>query len=172
MRSYLDLLVDYMKNGTEIPDLHRAKEYELFSLFKICYSKNEIASIFRDALSNDLQFFVSVMTHYKACRTAKELAVLCGYNDTVFTQLFKKNFHGDTPYQWLQKQTSYEIEFKLKKSTLPIKQIMLDYHFKTFSHFTTYCKRNIGATPNEIRKKGEESRDTPSLETYSVSAND
>ena len=112
------------------------------------------------------------MTHYKACRTAKELAVLCGYNDTVFTQLFKKNFHGDTPYQWLQKQTSYEIEFKLKKSTLPIKQIMLDYHFKTFSHFTTYCKRNIGATPNEIRKKGEESRDTPSLETYSVSAND
>ena len=25
MRSYLDLLVDYMKNGTEIPDLHRAK---------------------------------------------------------------------------------------------------------------------------------------------------
>jgi AraC-like DNA-binding protein len=108
----------------------------------------------------------------KACRTAKELAVLCGYNDTVFTQLFKKNFHGDTPYQWLQKQTSYEIEFKLKKSTLPIKQIMLDYHFKTFSHFTTYCKRNIGATPNEIRKKGEESRDTPSLETYSVSAND
>jgi AraC family transcriptional regulator len=105
-------------------------------------------------------------------RTDKELAVLCGYNDTVFTQLFKKNFHGDTPYQWLQKQTSYEIEFKLKKSTLPIKQIMLDYHFKTFSHFTTYCKRNIGATPNEIRKKGEESRDTPSLETYSVSAND
>lgn len=79
-----------MKNGTEIPDLHRAKEYELFSLFKICYKKNEIASIFRDALSNDLQFFVSVMTHYKACRTAKELAVLCGYNDTVFTQLFKK----------------------------------------------------------------------------------
>lgn len=90
IRSYLDLLVDYMKNGTEIPDLHRAKEYELFSLFKICYSKNEIASIFRYALSNDLQFFVSVMTHYKACRTAKELAILCGYNDLIFTQLFKK----------------------------------------------------------------------------------
>ena len=162
IRSYLDLLVDYMKNGTEIPDLHRAKEYELFSLFKICYY----------ALSNDLQFFVSVMTHYKACRTAKELAILCGYNDLIFTQLFKKNFHGDTPYQWLQKQTSYEIEFKLKESTLPIKQIMLDYHFKTFSHFTTYCKRNIGATPNEIRKKGEESKGTPPLETYSVSAND
>ena len=30
-----------------------------------------------------------------------------------------------------------EIEFKLKKY-LPIKQIMLDYHFKTFSHFTTF----------------------------------
>ena len=77
-----------------------------------------------------------------------------------------------TYIEWLQKQTSYEIEFKLKESTLPIKQIMLDYHFKTFSHFTTYCKRNIGATPNEIRKKGEESKGTPPLETYSVSAND
>ena len=29
-----------------------------------------------------------------------------------------------------------QIEFQnLKKSTLPIKQIMLDYHFKTFSQF-------------------------------------
>lgn len=155
MRSFLDLLVDYMKNGTEIPDLHRANEYELFSLFKICYSKHQIASIFHDALSNDLQFFVAVMTHYKSCRTAKELATLCGYNEPVFTQLFKRCFHGTTPYQWLQKQTSCDIEFQLKESTLPIKQIMLDYHFKTFSHFTTYCKRNIGATPNEIRKKGE-----------------
>lgn len=42
IRSYLDLLVDYMKNGTEIPDLHRAKEYELFSLFKICYRKTKL----------------------------------------------------------------------------------------------------------------------------------
>ena len=112
------------------------------------------------------------MTHYKACRTAKELAILCGYNDLIFHTVIQKKLHGDTPYQWLQKQTSYEIEFKLKESTLPIKQIMLDYHFKTFSHFTTYCKRNIGATPNEIRKKGEESKGTPPLETYSVSAND
>lgn len=32
------------------------------------------------------------MTHYKACRTAKELAILCGYNDLIFTQLFKKTF--------------------------------------------------------------------------------
>ncbi|ADV44160.1 AraC family transcriptional regulator [Bacteroides helcogenes] len=154
LHSYLELLVDYMKNGTAIPDLHRAKEYELFSLFRICYNKYEIASIFRDTLSKNLQFFVSVMTHYKTCRTAKELANLCGYNEPVFTQLFKKYFHGLTPYQWLQKQTSYEIEFKLRENVLSIKQIMLEYHFKTFSHFTTYCKRNIGATPNEIRKNG------------------
>lgn len=42
IRSYLDLLVDYMKNGTEIPDLHRAKEYELFSLFKIAIAKTKL----------------------------------------------------------------------------------------------------------------------------------
>ena len=44
--------------------------------------------------------------------------------------------------------------------------------FQDFLPFYNLRKRNIGATPNEIRKKGEESRDTPSLETYSVSAND
>ena len=74
--------------------------------------------------------------------------------------------------QWLQKQTSYEIEFKIKKKYFTHQTNNAGLSFKTFSHFTTYCKRNIGATPNEIRKKGEESRDTPSLETYSVSAND
>ena len=154
MRSFLDLLVDYMKQGMEIPELHRAKEYELFSLFKTCYSKHEIASFFRDALSNELRFFVSVMTHYKSCRTAKDLAVLCGYNDTMFNLLFKKCFSGETPYRWLQKRTSHEIKLKLIENILPVKQIMLEYHFKTFSHFTTFCKRNIGDTPNEIRRKG------------------
>lgn len=153
MNSFLDLLVDYMKTKTNIPDLHQAKEYELFSLFKINYSKTQIASIFRDALSKELQFYVSVMKHYKACRTAKELATACGYNTNIFNQLFKNSFHGNTPYQWLQKQTTYEIEYKLKETNQTIKEIMLEYHFKTFSHFTTYCKRNIGDSPNEIRKK-------------------
>lgn len=155
MTSYLNLLVDYMKIRTEIPDLHHAKEYELFALFRLNYSKNQIASIFRDALSKELQFFVTVMKHYKVCRTAKELAVSCGYNINIFNQLFKNNFQGNTPYQWLQKQTSCEIEYKLKETNQPIKEIMLEYNFKTFSHFTTYCKRNIGNAPNEVRKKEE-----------------
>lgn len=94
------------------------------------------------------------MTHYKSCRTAKDLAVLCGYNDTMFNLLFKKCFSGETPYRWLQKRTSHEIKLKLIENILPVKQIMLEYHFKTFSHFTTFCKRNIGDTPNEIRRKG------------------
>ena len=157
--SYLKLLVEYMKIKTEIPDLHHAKEYELFSLIKINYSKKQIVSIFRDALSKELQFYVAVMEHYKVCRTAKELAEACGYNINFFNQLFKSNFGGNTPYQWLQKQTSSEIEYKLKESDQSIKEIMLEYHFKTFSHFTTYCKRNIGDTPNEIRKKEEARRE-------------
>lgn len=152
MRSYLELLVDYMKNGMEIPDLHRAKEYELFSLFKVCYTRDEIAAVFRDALSSDLQFFVSVMTHYKSCRTTKELAALCGYKEPGFTLLFKRSFHGETPYHWLQRQTSYEIKSFLEEGTQPVKQIMQEYNFKTYSHFSTYCKRTIGATPKEIRR--------------------
>lgn len=153
MLSYLHSLVDYMKMNVEIQELHQAKECELFSLFKICYSKQQLIQIFRDALSKDVQFFVSVMKHYKTCRTAKELAMACGYNMLVFNQLFKICFHGSTPYQWLQKQTSSEIEYKLKKTRQPIKEIMLEYHFKTFSHFTAYCKRNIGNAPNEVRRR-------------------
>lgn len=171
LTSYLDSLVEYMKLNAEIPDLHLAKEYELFSLFKICYGKTQIASIFRDALSKDLQFFVSVMKHYKACRTAKELAVACGYHINLFNQMFKGSFQGYTPYQWLQRQTSSEIEYKLRETNQPIKEIMLEYHFKTFSHFTTYCKRNIGCTPNEVRRKETSLQGQPSLISY-VSAAD
>lgn len=153
MLAYLHSLVDYMRMKVEIQELHQAKECELFSLFKICYSKHQLIQIFRDALSKDVQFFVSVMKHYKTCRTAKELAMACGYNMLVFNQFFKICFHGSTPYQWLQKQTSGEIEYKLKKTRQPIKEIMLEYHFKTFSHFTAYCKRNIGYSPNEVRRR-------------------
>lgn len=156
--SYLDLLVDYMKIPVKAPDLHHAKEYELFSLLKLNYSKNQLASLFRDVLLKELQFHVAVMKNYKFCRTAKELAEACGYSINIFNQLFKSNFGGNTPYHWLQKQTSSEIEYKLKESNQSIKEIMLEYHFKTFSHFTTYCKRNIGNTPNEIRRQEEKRR--------------
>lgn len=68
--------------------------------------------------------------------------------------VFKKCFASETSYRWLQMRTSDEIDFMLRNTSVSIKEIMLDYHFKTFSHFTTYCKRNLGATPNEIRQKG------------------
>ncbi|WP_448789122.1 helix-turn-helix domain-containing protein [Bacteroides graminisolvens] len=125
-RSFLDLLVEYMERGIQVPDLHRAKEYELFALFKISYSRAEIASFFHKALTNNLPFFVNVMTNYKFCRTSKELAVRCNYNEPAFSRVFKEAFR-DTPYRWLQKQTAAEIEFKLKEESVPIKQIMLEH---------------------------------------------
>lgn len=115
------------------------------------HSRAEIASFFHKALTNNLPFFVNVMTNYKFCRTSKELALRCNYNEPVFSRVFKEAFR-DTPYRWLQKQTAAEIEFKLKEESVPIKQIMLEYNFKTFSHFTTFCRRNLGASPNEIRR--------------------
>ena len=72
--------------------------------------------------------------------------------------VFKKCFASETPYRWLQMRTSDEIDFMLRNTSVSIKEIMLDYHFKTFSHFTTYCKRNLGATPNEIRQRGQGER--------------
>lgn len=57
MLAYLHSLVDYMRMKVEIQELHQAKECELFSLFKICYSKHQLIQIFRDALSKDVQFF-------------------------------------------------------------------------------------------------------------------
>lgn len=157
MNSFLLLLIDYIRKEKEMPDLHWAKEAEFFSLFKMSYSKIEMVSFFYTVLNKKLHFFITVMTHYKVCRTARELALQCNYDEVTFSRFFKECFN-ETAYKWLQKQTSNEILMKLKCNDIPIKHIMLEYNFKTYSHFTTFCKRNLGATPNEIRKavKGDE----------------
>lgn len=154
MRSFLDLLVDYINEDCKIMELHTAKETELFVLFKLCHTKMEIASFFHKALSQNLNFFVTVMNHYKSCRTAKELAIKCNYNEITFSRLFKECFQ-ESAYSWLKRQTSEEIKKKLQEGNIPIKQIIFEYNFKTFSHFTTFCHRNLGGAPNTIRKASD-----------------
>lgn len=109
------------------------------------------------------------MTHYKSCRTAKDLAVLCGYNDTMFNLLFKKCFSGETPYRWLQKRTSHEIKLKLIENILPVKQIMLEYHLKRFLILPLSVKEILEILPMKYAGKELSLKECLSLRRFSVS---
>lgn len=152
MLPYLRTIKTYMKIGQELKYVHEIKELELYCLFKLAYSREELILFYFHGFSNELQFYSLVMNSYKGVRTAKGLAEKCGYDRLTFQRLFKSAFN-ETPYKWLQMQTAFHIKEDLQNELISIKSIIESYNFSSSSHFTTYCHRIFGMTPTELRVK-------------------
>lgn len=149
---YLRTIKNYMRIGQDLKFIHEIKELELFCLFKLAYTKEELVLFYFYGFSNEFQFYNLVMNSYKGVRTAKELAEKCGYDRLTFQRLFKVAFK-ETPYKWLQIQTALQVKEDLQNELFSIKHIIEIYNFSSSSHFTTYCNRIFGMTPTELRVK-------------------
>lgn len=155
---FLRLLEVYIKRKDGVREcdilryIHQTKEEELYSLFQMEYDSDTLISFLAPGMSTNLHFHSLVLSNYKTCRTIKELAQKCGYDRVRFNALFKECFNA-TPYRWLNEQTKKLVEDDLKQGDLKIKDIMHNYNFSSFSHFTSFCYRNFGIAPSVLRKK-------------------
>ncbi len=69
---------------------------------------------------------------------------------------FKKKFvteFGEPPYAWMQKRMVSIIKYRLFDNDLPLKYIMDELNFSSLPQLVRFCKKYIGDTPGEIRKK-------------------
>lgn len=147
---YLDLLIEYFTIGKSLRYIHEIKEAELFCLFKIAFTQQELSSFYFYGIHDNLEFHTLVLNSYSKIRTAKELAEKCGYDRLTFQRLFKSTFN-DTPYHWLQNQIAYKIRNDLIDQKIPIKDIVINHNFSSASSLTIFCRRVFGKTPTEIR---------------------
>ncbi len=129
----------------------RAKMQEIFLLYKHYYTTEELIGLLFP-FNKRMEFHYKVMAHYPKASTVKELASLCGYGLSNFKILFKKHFK-DPPYLWMIKQKIRKLENDLLDSSIPIKAIVLDYGFSDQSHLNNYCKKYLGGTAIQVRKR-------------------
>jgi AraC-like DNA-binding protein len=140
----------YQKNKIVCAHLDEVKEKEIFLMLKVFYSRQEVARFLKPLLKQDMDFKAYVIKHYINAKNVEELAKLCDLTVRSFTRKFKSHFN-DSPYRWILRQKANQIKILLADKKIPMQSIIKEYGFSSPAHFTTYCKKQFGATPSVFR---------------------
>lgn len=92
-----------------------------------------------------------VMVAFSSIKTVKELAEKCGCAVNTFELRFKEEF-GLTPHKWIMEQKAKRAVTLLIHTNLSLKEIASDCGFESNSYFWDFCRRNLKATPTQIRE--------------------
>ena len=148
----MDTVTTYISDRTDDSDLWKLKHKELIWVFTRYYTAEELQVFFHPMTDEQVPFRSLVLTHYRKAEFTDRLAELCGYGLHNFRRLFKKEF-GMSPYKWLMMKRAENINYKLSQTYIPFSDIIDEFNFSSAAHFSNFCKRFLGDTPSNLRKK-------------------
>lgn len=155
MESYLDLILQYFRAGLRCGKIHHIKIQELSLAFRLFYTADELASFFYHMIIQQNSFKDQVLANYSSAESVDELAESLCMSRSAFNQKFRQVFEI-SPYQWILLQKSKDILHLLFDVDVNIVDVMERTGFKSQSQFTNFCKKNIGLTPKEIKKRAQD----------------
>lgn len=155
LRSFLRGMTFYTDNNVNCSHLQQIKQDECFILMRLCYPKAELARIFAPLLY-DKEIVLRMKIQRFAARTHSlaELAARCEMTEITMKRKIRK-FFGLSPYQWMLRQRNRQILFDLRSGRTP-KEICYSYAFTSLGNFATYCKRQFGLPPTQIKALSQE----------------
>jgi len=136
------------------PSLLRMKILELFHLLSHSYTKKELAGLFYPVLKREEYFVRFIEDNYPRLKTAKELAREAHMSLKSFENKFNRVF-GISPGRWMIKRKTALVYQEISSSSLPLSVVADKCGFATLSHMTDFCKKHLGITPSQIRKRSE-----------------
>lgn len=150
---YVSLLSQCSDAGLCTPQYMEIKVQEFICIMNISYTSQQIENFFKPILSSDRVFSDFIYNAYRKVKTEQDLADLAYYSLSGFKKRFKKVFNM-APAQWLKMKKAEDIYYELNHGQKSFKQICEEYNFSSTSHFNTFCKKYLGATPGIIRSSG------------------
>ena len=128
------------------------KHKELIWVFTRYFAPEELRSFFHPMTDEKVPFKSLVLTHYRKANNANELADLCGYSVHTFRHTFKEEF-GMAVHQWLIQKRAENVKYQLSLPYIPLVDIMDALNFSSPQHLSHFCKKHLGDSPTNIRKK-------------------
>ena len=139
------------KAGLNCSNYRNLKLEEILYIIRGFYSQSELAGLFGLFTGEDTSFRTFIYRNYKSVWSVDRIASLAIMTKDGFIKKFKRVF-GITPGVWLASQKVKMINYELTTTIKPFKEIAFDYGFSHVCSFSTFCKKNMGATPSEIRE--------------------
>ncbi|MGL5262303.1 MAG: helix-turn-helix domain-containing protein, partial [Bacteroides sp.] len=151
MQRVLSSMDFYLDNRLQCRHLHSIKLQEVFFTFRGFYKKEDMISFFAPILNKTVDFKDFVIANYQKVKTVEELSSLYGCSLRSFNRKFKQHF-DDSPYNWMLRQKAKHVKAQLLTPGIEFSEIIKEFKFSSASHFSTYCKKQFGVTPRDIRK--------------------
>ena len=151
MQRVLESMDFYLDNRLQCRHLHSIKLQEVFFVFRGFYKKEEMINFFAPILNKTVDFKDFVIANYQKVKTVEELSALYGCSLRSFNRKFKQHF-DDSPYNWMLRQKAKHVKAQLLTPGIDFAEIIKEFKFSSASHFSTYCKKQFGVTPRDIRK--------------------
>lgn len=148
---YLQGIIMLLDDRLLCGELIDIKEKELNILLSCYYSLRDLATLYHSISTYTTNFHYFVMQNCLKTKTVEELAHLGGYTITTFRRIFK-NMFNEPAYEWMLKRRCEAILDDLTEDKLPIADIYKKYGFDSFSHFSNFCRTNLGSSPRILRK--------------------
>lgn len=148
----LDGLGDCLSDGIKCNSYFELKIKEFFLMLRTYYPPKDIRNFFALILSNDSVFSEYVRQKWVRFRTVAELAESLRMTPRKFSAKFKEIF-GQPPCRWMTEGRARIIRRQLTITDKPLKQIAAENGFGSAVEFTKFCKKELGATPTDIRDK-------------------
>lgn len=148
---FLNLLSSCLIKGLNCTFYHEIKSNEILLLFRAFYQKDQLAQFFYPLIGSSIDFKTNVLSKYRDAKTVEELADSMGYGLSNFKKKFRDEFE-ESAYQWMLKQKSKHIQYKLSFADVDFASIIEEFSFSSPAHFNRFCKTQYGKTPSELRR--------------------
>lgn len=152
MQVLMSTVAAYITDDTHDAELWKLKHKELIWVFTRYYAAEELRPFFHPMTDEQVPFKSLVLTHYRKANNTEELADLCGYGIHTFRRIFKNEF-GTSVYQWLIQKRAENIKYRLSQAYIPFVDIMDEFNFSTPANLSNFCRKYLGDTPSNLRKK-------------------
>ena len=148
---FLQNIIMQISAGMKCKYFHEMKQQELFFYFRSYYSENELFNFFSPILNDDTNFAEVIYQNYESVKTLNDLANITHYSVSGFKKRFQKVF-GMSPQLWIRKEKAKKIYKEIINTHKPFKEISIQYHFCSISHFNRFCKQMYGISPAKLRR--------------------
>ncbi len=132
--------------------LYELKLQELFRLLNLEYTGAMLSDFISQLHCKESGFKRRVFALKGKPISLEELAQYMNLSESILKRRFLSDF-GMPPQKWLALQRSRYIFRDIIQSNAPIKDIAEQYEFSTTSYLSLFCKKYLGDTPQNIRKR-------------------
>ena len=148
---YIDGIIDFINTTNGCDYYFNLKIQEFFLVLQHYYTKKELSQFFSNILSPNTDFSEYVLANRNNFPTVVAFAKSMNMSPKKFTRQFIAIFQ-QTPYRWMKEGKKEKVYYDLTVICKSIKQAASDNGFNSIPQFTRFCKKEIGKTPNELKR--------------------